>query len=66
MRQIGEEISKLLQNGEFESCYFAAASEINNAILEEVTPTARRKIEKNVPSNLIHADRDEIMRHFAN
>lgn len=66
MRQIADTISKLLSNGQFDSCYFAAASEINDQILDQMPNEARAKIEKNVPCNLVHADRDELMRHFAN
>jgi hypothetical protein len=66
MREIADHISKLLGNGEFDSCFFAAASEINQKILDQVPRSARDKIEKNIPCNLTHADRDELMRHFEN
>src|SRR4051812_29062540 len=53
-KEIAEAISDLLQDGRFESCYFAAAREINNRILEHLTPQARAKIEKNLHCDLVN------------
>jgi hypothetical protein len=64
LKMITDRLSDLLGDGEFDSCYFAASNEINNAILEALPPKARRKIEKNVHRNLVNAPRDQILNHF--
>jgi hypothetical protein len=63
-KQIAERMSELLDNGEFESCYFAASNEINREIIEHLSPEARRKIEKNLHCNLVNAPNDEVLQHF--
>ena len=65
VKEIVQKLSDLLKNGEFDGCYFAAAEEINNTIVESLPPQAQTKIEKNVRSNLVNADREELFRHFA-
>jgi protein required for attachment to host cells len=64
VKQIADRLTELLGDGNFGSCYFAAASEINNAIVNELPQQVRSKIEKNIPRNLVNAPRDEILRHF--
>lgn len=65
VKQIVERMTELLKDDQVESCYFAAANEINNAIIDALPPNARAKIEKNVHSNLVNAPRDELLQHFA-
>jgi hypothetical protein len=65
VKQIADRISQLLGNGEFGSCYLAASSEINRAILDELSPEVRDRIEKNVSCNLVNAKREDILQHFA-
>jgi protein required for attachment to host cells len=65
VKEIAEKISELLAGGEFEGCYLAASDEINHAIVEQLAPPARKKIEKNIHCNLVNAPREEILRHFA-
>ena len=64
MRQIVERMNQLLSNGEFESCYFAASDEINKQIVNELSPQARAKIEKNLHCNLVNAPKEELLEHF--
>jgi hypothetical protein len=66
VKQIAATISELLNKGEFESCYLAAPSEINNSILEHLSPQARTKIEKNLHCDLVNAQRNEILDRFNN
>ena len=66
IKQIAEKMNELLGDGEFESCYFAASSEINPSIIEHLSPQARAKIEKNVHRNLVNAQRDELLSQFRN
>lgn len=64
VKQIAERMSDLLSNGDFESCYFAAANEINREIIDHLSPQAREKIEKNIHCNLVNAPRAEVLQHF--
>jgi hypothetical protein len=57
-RRIGKLAAKV------EGYYFAAAAEINQALLEEMDRGTRAKIEKNVPADLTKARADQIIRHF--
>jgi hypothetical protein len=65
VKQIAQRMTELLKRDEFESCYFAASNEINNAIIDALPAETRSKIEKNVHSNLVNAKRDEVLQHFA-
>jgi len=64
IEQIADKMSELLSDGEFESCYFAASDEINNRIVERLSPQIRAKIEKNLHCNLVNAPNDELLKHF--
>jgi len=47
-----------------EGWYFAAPSEINRELIEEMEQGTRAKIEKNVPADLTKVAPDEIIKHF--
>lgn len=64
VKEIAERMSKLLANGEFESCYFAASNEINGEIVEHLSPQARQKIAKNIHCNLVNTPKEEVLEHF--
>lgn len=64
IKEVADRISELLKSGEYESCYLAASNEINNQIMENLSPEARGKIEKNVHRNLVNAAREEVLHHF--
>jgi hypothetical protein len=64
VEQIADKMSELLSDGEFESCYFAASDEINNRIVEHLSPQVRAKIEKNLHCNLVNAPNEELLQHF--
>jgi hypothetical protein len=66
VKEIAQKISELLSDGKFDSCYFAAPSDINKTILDHLEPQARAKIEKNVQCDLVNARKDEILNHFNN
>ena len=57
-------MSELLRDGEFESCYFAASNEINREIVNNLSPQAKAKIEKNLTCNLVNAPKEELLNHF--
>ena len=64
IKQIAGRLTKLANRRDVEEIYFSAASEVNEMILEEAGPQVRRKIEKNVASNLAKLDKNQLLRHF--
>ena len=64
IKQIGQQLAKLARRRDVDAIYFAAASEVNDMILEEAGPEVRAKIEKNVGCNLTNVDKGELLRHF--
>lgn len=64
IKQIGERLTKLANRRDVEDIYFAAASEINDMILEEAGAQVRGKVGKNVGCNLTNVDKKELLRHF--
>jgi hypothetical protein len=64
IKQIGERLVKLARRRDVDAIYFAAASEVNDMILEEAGREVRAKIEKNVGCNLTNVDKSELLRHF--
>ena len=64
IKQIAERLTDLANNPDVAAIYFAAASEINDLILEEAGPQTRGKIEKNIACNLTNAQRAEVLKHF--
>jgi hypothetical protein len=63
-KEIADTIASLLQEGEFERCFFAAPKEMNNQLMALLPPDAKAKIEKNLPLDLVNVDRQELLRHF--
>jgi hypothetical protein len=63
-KQIAQKMNELLSDGQFESCYFAASNEINREIVDQLSPQARAKIEKNLHCNLVNAPKDQLLQHF--
>jgi protein required for attachment to host cells len=61
-RNIARRIGELTK--EVDSWYFAAPSEINRTVLEEMDEGTRAKIEKNVPADLTKVTSDQIIKHF--
>jgi hypothetical protein len=64
MKSMVKRIGELLESDGFEGCYFAAAANINNSVLNEMTPQVRNKIQKNVTANLTRLNAPEILNHF--
>ena len=64
IKQVAEQLRKIVSRAEVETCYFAASPEINQQILEEAGPAVRAKIEKNVACNLTNVEKAELLRHF--
>jgi len=64
IKQIGQQLAKLARRRDIDAIYFAAASEVNDMILEEAGPEVRANIEKNVGCNLTNVEKSELLRHF--
>jgi hypothetical protein len=62
--QIADTISDLLASNEVDGCLFAASDEINSSILEQLTPSARGKIEQNLHCNLVNSPKQEVLKQF--
>jgi len=65
IRQMACRIADHLKDDEVERCFLAIPQEINNRVIESIAPDLREKIEKNVPRDLTHLRKGEIIRHFA-
>jgi protein required for attachment to host cells len=64
VRQLAQRLNALARGPEIECCLLAASREINHQLLEELEPSVRAKIEKNVPADLTKMEQAEILRHF--
>ena len=64
LRKMARRIGQLVMDEKVESCYLAAGTEINEALLEELDQPVRGKIEKNVRANLTRLPPDEVLQHF--
>jgi hypothetical protein len=64
IKQLAQRMNELLGNGQFDECYFAAHSEINNQFLEALEHSVRGKISRNIPSNLTRLPKAELIDHF--
>ena len=64
IKQIAQQLTKLARRRDVEAIYFAAASEVNDMILEEAGREVRAKIERNVGCNLTNVEKSELLRHF--
>jgi hypothetical protein len=65
VKEIASHLSELLNDNEFDSCYFAASNEINDSVMERLSPQAKAKVEKNVHRDLVNVKGDELLQHFA-
>ncbi len=65
VRQLAQRFNQLARGREIEACLLAASKEINHQLLEELEPTVRAKIEKNLPVDLTKLERVEILGHFS-
>jgi hypothetical protein len=64
LKQIAEQINKLLGNDEVERCFLAAPEEINSQLLDSLQPPVREKIERNLTCDLTRLDKSEILDRF--
>lgn len=63
-RRLAGEINSLLDNSEVERCFLAASREISNALLSELNPRVRDKIEVSVSADLTKVKKADLLGHF--
>lgn len=63
-RLIAQQITSLLHQHQLENWSFAAPSEINGAILDNLSPDLRARLENNLPRNLVKIDPVDLLAHF--
>ena len=64
VRQIAKQLDPLMRDANFERCFLAASREMNRNLLDELTPAARQKIQKNVPADLMKVDKSALLQRF--
>jgi hypothetical protein len=65
IKQIAEDINQLVRRENCESWYLAAARNINSQIVDNLEPSVKAKMEKNLPCNLTKAGKGDLLDHFA-
>jgi hypothetical protein len=65
VRQVSERVERVLRRADVELCWFAAGKEINHQILEELSPEAKAKVERNITANLTKIEKSELVNHFS-
>jgi hypothetical protein len=63
-RLLAGQITSLLKQYQPEHWSFAAPTEINGAILDNLSPELRSHIERNVPRDLVKTPPSELLSHF--
>jgi hypothetical protein len=65
IKLIAKSISSLLSREKVDSWHFAAPSEINGRIIENLNPDIKARLGKNISCNLTKSAKAEILDHFA-
>jgi hypothetical protein len=66
IRRIADHIQCLIERSGCDTCWLAADKEINHQILEQLPPTARNRIRKNLPRDLTRLGQKELLDQFLN
>ena len=64
VRQISESINRLVKKEKPSLWFFAAAKDINQRIVDELSAGARAKLKKNVTADITKVGKSELMSHF--
>ncbi|HYG25186.1 MAG TPA: host attachment protein [Verrucomicrobiae bacterium] len=64
LRQLSRRINGLVKAPDVERCFLACSREINNALLAELDPEVRARIEIDVASDLTKVNRSDLLSHF--
>jgi hypothetical protein len=65
LKLIANDINSLITKGGYDSWYLAAGKKINSHILENLEPSVKARLEKNISSDLTKVDKSAILDHFA-
>jgi hypothetical protein len=63
---IASRIQEIVSDPKVDAWFFAAPAEINAAILNRVSATAKAKIVRNLKCNLVNAPKDDLIERFLN
>jgi hypothetical protein len=66
IREITSHLERLIESDDWGACWLAAHKEINRQIVEQLSPTARACIGKNIPSDLTKTAEKELIEQFLN
>ena len=64
LKQMSSRMGELLEQDDFDTCYLAAAKELNQTLLNTLEQRVRVKIQKNVTANLTRLNPSDIVEHF--
>jgi len=64
VRKMAGKIESLMQDPEIEQCFLAASREIMNPLLQELSPSSRSKIGRNIPADLMKVSKAELLNKF--
>ncbi len=64
IKMISKDIEALIVSEKCEKWYLAAGEKINRQIIENLKPTVKAKLDKNITANLTKIDKSEILSHF--
>ena len=64
IRQLSENINKLVEKENPSLWFFAASKGINQKIVDELSSGARSKLKKNVAADLTKVSKEELLAHF--
>ncbi|MBI5102536.1 MAG: host attachment protein [Nitrospirae bacterium] len=64
LKLIAKDINSIITRGNCDGWYLAAGKKINNQIVENLDPSVRAKLEKNILSDLTKADKAALLDRF--
>ncbi|HHY86788.1 MAG TPA: host attachment protein [Verrucomicrobia bacterium] len=64
IRKLADHLNSLLRSDEVERCFLAASREIHNALLQEIDPRLRAKVEVDVAADLTNVPKSELLGYF--
>ncbi len=64
IRRIADDINLLVEKEGCAKWYLAAGDRINNQILENLDPSSKAKLDKNIRADLTKCDKSKILSHF--
>ena len=65
IKRLAETIDTLLADDATRICWLAASAPIHKQLLEALNPVSRTKISRMLPSNIAHADPQDLLEYFS-